>query len=225
MKLTRRDFLSLAASASLATLLPMPALADEMTSDEVLSAETLEDGILVVETSKGTWAIKVEESGSLRTCTIVGPSGEMDYLVYDRATGDLCSSITGKTVSIGADESYHPRPETRGVIDHDPPVLINGKTTYRNVPISYYSIRLQVGGIVTVATVIAAILVLAGVKVGKVEDILEVVNDALTLIPTGDKNHGIMVRYKETERLREVLGTGNWVYYDTVRTAVDAWLY
>ena len=103
MKLTRRDFLSFAATASLAALLPMPALADEMASDETLSVETLEDGTVVVETTQGTWTIKVEESSSLRTCTTVGPSGETDYFVYDRATGDLYSSITGKTVSIGVD--------------------------------------------------------------------------------------------------------------------------
>ncbi len=225
MKLTRRDFLSFAATASLAALLPMPALADEMTSDEILSAETLEDGTLVIETTRGTWTIKVEEVGSLRTCTISGPSGEMGYFVYDRATGDLYSSITGKTVSIGADESYRPRPETRGVIDHDPPVLRNGKTTYRDVPMSYYSIRQQVGGIVNVATVIAALAALGGANVGNIKDILTVVRGALAHIPGGDRNHGIMVRYKETERLREVIGTGNWVYYDTVRTAVSAWLY
>lgn len=225
MKLTRRDFLSFAVSASLAALLPMSAPADEMTSDEVLSVETLEDGTLIVETSQGTWTIKVEESGSLRTCTIVGSSGKRDYFVYDRVTGDLYSSITGRTVNVGADESYHLRPETRGVIDHDPPTLRNGKTTYRNVPISYYSIRQQVGGIVTIAAVIATLLSIGGAAVDKVKGIIDVIKGALHFIPDGDPNHGIMVRYKETERLREVLGTGNWVYYDTVRTAVGAWLY
>lgn len=225
MKFTRRDVLSFAASASLATLLPTPVLADEVTSDEVLSVETLEDGTVIIETGRGAWTIKVRESGSLHTCEIVNPLDEIDYLVYDRATGDFYSSITGKTVNVGVDESYQPHLETRGVIDHDPPVLINGKTTYRNVPYSYYTIREQVGGAVTIAAVVAALFVLKGVDVSGVQTVIEAIGDALVYIPEGDKNHGIMVQYKETERLREVLGTGNWVYYDTVSTAVDAWLY
>lgn len=222
MKLTRRDFLSFAATASLAALLPMPALADEMASDETLSVETLEDGTVVVETTQGTWTIKVEESSSLRTCTTVGPSGETDYFVYDRATGDLYSSITGKTVSIGVDESYRPRPETRGVIDHDPPTLRYGKSTTRTVKIPYNKLWITIGGVVSALNIAMAIATVAPVAIA---DIWNVANAAVDYVTTKDSNHGIAVRYKETERLREVIGTGNWVYYDTVTTVESSWLY
>ncbi|MCI6275036.1 MAG: hypothetical protein MR415_11370 [Coriobacteriaceae bacterium] len=227
MKLTRRDFLSSAVTAASFLLIPKTVFAaqidgvGELTDDSSISFEIIDDDTFTLQDSSGTWTVSTIESGPYRIVTVVGQDGSQETISYNRKTGEAYSSATGKTVNLGIDDGYRDVPETRGVIDHDPPVIYNGPSEVQVRYVSYKQVQDIVGNVNNVASVAIAIGMVAGFT-GTVALIVKYLNDAIGIIlpflKEGDPNHGFKITVTVTERYTIHQVTGAHIYYDTIET-------
>lgn len=175
------------------------AAVNEETIDSNLSIQQIDESTLEVKEENSVNIITIEEKDNKKTVTIKNrDTGKEEYFIYNKATGEMYSSITKETVNLNDDEQKNE-------------IAMYSVSSYKTYKYSDYTIKRVVGKTAAASEVLAFLL--GKIKKPEVKAAARILQQIAGLAVSGSelvfsdsKNHGLKVTVKITKYYRTRAG-------------------